>query len=117
MAQKPAILSGQKAKIMERRQLSVLREVWFSAFGFRTLLALSVLCIATRAGAAKPASAASEPAPSTPREFFNAGTKQLHERKLREEEAFFESTLASQQPRFQPAALYNLGHVRFGQGV
>src|SRR5439155_9491141 len=37
--------------------------------------------------------------------------------KLREAEAFLESALASQKPGLQPPALYNLGHVRFGQGV
>jgi hypothetical protein len=57
------------------------------------------------------------PPPSTPREFFNAGARQLGERKLREAEVFFESALASQEAALQPSALYNLGHVRFGQGA
>jgi tetratricopeptide (TPR) repeat protein len=56
-------------------------------------------------------------APATPREFYNAGTQQLGAGKLREAEAFLESTLASQQERLQAPALYNLGHVRFAQGV
>jgi chromosome segregation ATPase len=55
--------------------------------------------------------------PSTPREYFNAGTEKLREGKLREAEAFLESALSSQVERLQPAALYNLGHVRFQQGV
>jgi len=55
--------------------------------------------------------------PSTPREFFNAGTEKLQEGKLREAEAFLESALSSQVERLQPATLYNLGHVRFQQGV
>jgi tetratricopeptide (TPR) repeat protein len=55
--------------------------------------------------------------PATPREFYNAGTRQLGAGKLREAEAFLESALASQNPRLQPPALYNLGLVRFGQGV
>ena len=55
--------------------------------------------------------------PVTPRQFFNAGTQKLSEGKLREAEAFLESTLASQQARLQPPALYNLGHVRFRQGT
>ena len=55
--------------------------------------------------------------PSTPRDFFNAGTQKLRESKLREAEAFLESVLASQTERLQPPALYNLGHVRFGQGI
>ncbi len=68
--------------------------------------------------AALPALAATEPAPpDNPREFFNAGTEQLRAGKLREAEASLESALASQSQRIQPPALYNLGLVRFGQGV
>jgi hypothetical protein len=63
-----------------------------------------------------PASAESA-APTTPRELFNTGTKQLQGGKLREAEASLESALASQRPALQPVALYNLGHVRFGQGI
>jgi tetratricopeptide (TPR) repeat protein len=55
--------------------------------------------------------------PSTPRDFFNAGTRQLTTGKLREAEASLESALASQNQRLQPPALYNLGLVRFGQGA
>src|SRR2546430_7852029 len=59
-----------------------------------------------------------EPAPpSSPRDFFNAGTQKLRDGKLREAEAFLETALTSQNERFQPPSLYNLGHVRFGQGV
>jgi tetratricopeptide (TPR) repeat protein len=57
------------------------------------------------------------PSPETPRECFNAGTQLLRAGKLREAEAYLESALASQQERLQPSALYNLGLVRFGQGV
>src|SRR5262249_21224141 len=57
------------------------------------------------------------PAPATPREFFNAGTKQLAARKYREAEAFLESSLASQEESLQSPALYNLGEVRFYQGL
>ncbi len=55
--------------------------------------------------------------PSTPREYFNAGTQKLKEGKLKEAEALFQSALAAQSERLQPSALYNLGHVRFAQGV
>ena len=59
-----------------------------------------------------------EPAPpATPRDFFNAGTQKLREGKLREAEAFLESAVASQAERLQPRSLFNLGHVRFGQGI
>jgi hypothetical protein len=37
--------------------------------------------------------------------------------KLREAEAYLETALASQNERLQTPALYNLGHVRFDQGV
>lgn len=57
------------------------------------------------------------PPPVTPREFFNAGTRQLRDGKLREAEAFLETALASQKDSLQPPALYNLGLVRFAQGV
>jgi len=86
-----------------------------AGFGLRTpdfrlwtslLLALSSLA------------AAPEPAPpATPREFYNAGARQLRAGKLREAEASLESALASQDQRLQPPALYNLGLIRFGQGV
>jgi len=56
-------------------------------------------------------------APATPREFYNAGTQQLRTGKLREAEAFLESAVTSQQESLQAPALYNLGHVRFSQGI
>jgi len=55
--------------------------------------------------------------PSSPREFFNAGTRELSAGKFREAEAFLEVALASQNERLQTPALYNLGHVRFAQGA
>jgi hypothetical protein len=82
-----------------------------TALAGSTALAVSVL-------AATPSRPVPETAtPASPREFFNAGTQKLREGKLREAEAFFESALASQNERLQPPALYNLGHVRFKQGV
>lgn len=51
------------------------------------------------------------------RGLFNAGTRQLQTNQLREAEAQLLGTLAQQDERLQPAALYNLGHVRFAQGV
>jgi tetratricopeptide (TPR) repeat protein len=58
-----------------------------------------------------------ETAPTTPRDFFNTGTQKLQQGKLREAEAFLENAVASQAEVLQPPALYNLGHVRFQQGV
>jgi tetratricopeptide (TPR) repeat protein len=91
------------------RQFSVGRGLW------RTLgsLVLAGLVVA----ASSPPSSLEPAAPSTPRDFFNAGTQKLREGKLREAEAFFESALASQSERLQAPLLYNLGHVRFGQGI
>lgn len=57
-----------------------------------------------------------ERAPQTPREFFNSGTRRLQTNQLREAEAGFLATLATQDDQLRPAALYNLGHVRFAQG-
>lgn len=76
-----------------------------------------IFCCAQIAHATAPSSASNSVAPTTPREFFNAGTQQLREKKFREAEAFFESALASQNTGLQPLALYNLGHVRFDQGA
>jgi tetratricopeptide (TPR) repeat protein len=80
-------------------------------------LLTSLLLALTTLGATIPAPAPEPAPPSTPREFYNAGTRQLGAGKLREAEAFLESALASQNQRLQPPALYNLGLVRFGQGV
>src|SRR5271167_4486044 len=54
-----------------------------------------------------PAATATAPAPSTPREHFNAGTQQLRAGKFREAEAFLESALASQKEDLQNPTLYN----------
>jgi len=58
-----------------------------------------------------------EKAPVTARDFFNAGTRRLGDGKLREAEASLQAALAKQDERVQPASLYNLGHVRFAQGL
>ena len=83
-----------------------------SDFGLRTSPLLLVLIAAPVFGAAPDPSP-----PTTPREFYNAGARQLSAGKLREAEASLETALASQNQRLQPPALYNLGLVRFGQGV
>jgi TolA-binding protein len=98
-----------------------------SDFGFRIFcfaLLLLFLCrpaaqaapSVTNAPAITNAPAEREPEPVTARELFNAGTRNLSQGKLREAEALLQSSLARQEPKFQPPALYNLGHVRFGQG-
>jgi hypothetical protein len=84
-----------------------LRLLWSLVFGVWSFAALLV----------GPTSARSEPlTPSTPREFFNAGTQKLREGKLRESESLLETVLSTQQEGLQSPALYNLGHVRFGEG-
>jgi len=55
--------------------------------------------------------------PKTPRELFNVGTENLRIKHFGEAESYLESVLASQAQQFEPPALYNLGHVRFGQGA
>jgi Ca-activated chloride channel family protein len=61
--------------------------------------------------------AASEPAPVTPRDFFNAGTRRLREGRLREAETLLQTAVAGQAESLQPTALYNLGHTRFADGL
>jgi len=92
----------------------------FHRFSLSALLASALIlgaaeskpALLTNAPSVKP-----EPPPTTPREFFNAGSQKLREGKLREAEAFLQSALAKQDERVQTLALYNLGHVRFAQGL
>jgi tetratricopeptide (TPR) repeat protein len=55
-------------------------------------------------------------ASENPRELYNAGTEKLRAGKLSDAETLLESSLAKQDAHVQPAALFNLGHVRFAQG-
>jgi len=96
-----------------------------SDFGFRISVlglrfcttALSfAACLSASAAAPTNATAPPEPEPVTARDCFNAGTRQLRDGKLREAEALLQDALARQEAKLQPPALYNLGHVRFGQG-
>jgi tetratricopeptide (TPR) repeat protein len=57
------------------------------------------------------------PQNASARIFYNAGTEKLRAGKLDDAETLLESSLAKQDERVQPAALFNLGHVRFAQGV
>ena len=54
--------------------------------------------------------------PETARRFYNAGTEKMRAGKWNEAETLLESSLSKQEERVQPAALFNLGHVRFAQG-
>lgn len=92
-----------------------LRWAWRRAAG---LLAAALLLAPPAWGATAPASIpAPLPPPTTPREFFNTGTALLLQHKLREAEALLESAAGSQVDALQPRSIYNLGHVRFDQGL
>jgi tetratricopeptide (TPR) repeat protein len=54
---------------------------------------------------------------ATARGSYNAGTKRLLAGKFDDAEMLLESSLARQDESVQPEALYNLGHVRFAQGI
>lgn len=60
--------------------------------------------------------AASDSTPE-PQQIYNRGTQKFREGKLREAEASLQTALASQNEKVQVPALYNLGHVRFEEGV
>jgi TolA-binding protein len=57
------------------------------------------------------------PTPVTALEFYNSATELMRETNWNEAELQFQSSIAKQDERIQPAALFNLGHVRFAQGV
>jgi len=78
---------------------------------FALPFALAIGCRALAAGETNAV------APVTARDFYNAGTKLLAEKKFADAEQMFESALAAQVESVQPPALYNLGHARFDEGV
>jgi len=55
--------------------------------------------------------------PVTAKEFYNAGTRLLAQKKYAEAEKLFQSAVATQDEQVQPTAVYNLGHARFAEGV
>ncbi len=55
--------------------------------------------------------------PVSARDFYNDGTELLASKKFSEAEQMFLSALAAQDEHVQPAALYNLAHARFGEGL
>ena len=109
--------------------------LWTSGFGLLTFLLLALTSLGATPSAPAPTNTAAvppsllrlgtnsstlapEPAPpSTPREFYDAGTRQLVAGKLREAEASLQNALESQNQQLRPPALYNLGLVRFKQGA
>lgn len=57
------------------------------------------------------------PEPQNAREFYNVGTQQLTNDNFRLAESYLQTAVASNDPRIQPVALFNLGHTRFRQGI
>jgi hypothetical protein len=57
------------------------------------------------------------PAPASAKDMFNSGTVQLRAGKLSAAEELLQNTVASQDPRLQPLALYNLGCARVAEGA
>src|SRR5437773_7361666 len=55
--------------------------------------------------------------PATPQQLYNQGTQKFREGKLREAESTLQLAVVSQNEKVQVPALYNLGHVRFQEGV
>lgn len=80
------------------------------------LLAVLLSAHAAAAGAA-PAPAIPSPESLTSRELFNYGTQMLNQGKLPDAETLLTDLLDRQEESFQAPALYNLGHIRFRQGV
>ena len=78
---------------------------------FAPAFALAICCRALAGGETNAVE------PVTSRDFYNAGTKLLATNKFAGAEQMFQSALAAQDERVQPAALYNLGHARFDEGV
>ena len=52
-----------------------------------------------------------------PGKLYNQGTQELRENKFRQAEAALQDAVFSQNEKVQIPALYNLGHVRFQEGV
>jgi tetratricopeptide (TPR) repeat protein len=81
------------------------------------LLGLVCLAGASPAATNPPAAASATRAPESARDYYNEGTKHFREGKLREAETSLQTAVARNEEQVQPAALYNLGHVRFKQGA
>jgi len=89
----------------------------FQSWVFFCYLTLSFMSWGATPEADTVISPAPAPMPLTARGLYNAGSRQLQAGKLGDAEALLESSLDQQEDLVQPAALFNLGHVRFAQGA
>src|SRR6188474_1794192 len=102
------------------------RKAWQNRVTIAFLLSsvTSGLCTSPAGQQAANATAASkrpdslkETTPVTAKDFFNTGTRRLQAGKLKEAEALLETALSKQVQGLQPGTLYNLGHIRYTQGI
>src|SRR5437870_3249560 len=75
--------------------------------------ALAVLLLASGSSAV----GAENDTPASAQQLYNQGTEKFHQGKLREAESSLQLAVTSQNEKVQIPALYNLGHVRFQEGV
>lgn len=83
---------------------------------FTPHLMLCLLLLWAAGGRAFSADTTNAPDLVTARDFYNAGTKLLAIQKFADAERMFLASLAAQDERVQPPALFNLGHVRYADG-
>lgn len=93
------------------------------AFNVQCWAFLFLICLCSRVLGATidatntPVAVSRPPLLETARGFYNAGTDKLRAGKLGEAESLLGASLARQDEAIQPMALFNLGHVRFAQGI
>ncbi len=80
-------------------------------------LAFILMMILFCSGGVSLAEETNAPVPVTARDFYNAGTRLLARTNFADAEKMFQSSLAEQDERVQPLALFNLGHTRYAEGV
>ena len=81
------------------------------------LIGLAILLLINGPLAARADDAAGPAPAASARDLYNAGTRQFQAGKLAEAETLLQNSVAVQDLRVQPEALYNLGCVRVAQGV
>jgi len=76
--------------------------------------ALLLFLVATALGSLR---AQDVPLPVSSRDLYNDGTQKYRDGKLNEAESALQGAVSGQDDKVQDTALYNLGHVRYQQGV